>query len=72
MTSHSTCNWLQAFDKEELLEFIAEILDACRGSSSDCEAERLKAIIHEWRESAIAILSDDIAEVSPTSRTKFC
>ncbi|RUR74907.1 hypothetical protein PCC6912_50850 [Chlorogloeopsis fritschii PCC 6912] len=48
------CDWLTTFDTEELLEFVQEIQEASE--------EDIPAIIHEWKESAIAIKSDLLAE----------
>lgn len=54
--------WLRAFDQEELGELYSEITDAYRKVSTVPDGwEELEAVIHEWKESAIAILSDDLA-----------
>lgn len=56
-------SWLNAFDADDLHEFIQEILSAYRSSDNSDEAlDEVKAIIHEWHESAIAIGSADLAE----------
>lgn len=55
--------WLQAFDADELQELVAEVISAYRKAEFAAEyREELRAVIHEWHESAIAIQSDDLAE----------
>lgn len=42
---------------------VAEVSEAYRSAASMTENwENLEAVIHEWRESAIAILSQDLTE----------
>lgn len=54
--------WLRAFDREELGDLYSEIMEAYRKVSILPDGwEELKAVIHEWKESAVANLSDDLA-----------
>lgn len=63
MVKHDAYSWLQAFDREELQEFATEILGTYYGAATSLDRwENLDAVIHEWHESAIAILSDDLSE----------
>ena len=50
--------WLRVFDSEELAELIAETKEAI----SEADVDELDAVIYEWRESAIAIESPELAE----------
>ncbi len=54
--------WLSIFDADELQDFIKEVSEAFRLTDTSNEAwDVIDAIIHEWRESAIAIASPDLA-----------
>lgn len=53
--------WLEVFDAEELNELNAEIRSAVRHCSDAGNWDLLDAVIHEWRESAIAIESSELA-----------
>lgn len=56
-------SWLRAFDEEELQELVTEVSTAYRNANLMADGwGNLNAIIHEWHESAIAILSDTLAE----------
>ncbi|MGB7414634.1 MAG: hypothetical protein WA902_10535 [Thermosynechococcaceae cyanobacterium] len=55
--------WLRAFDAEEIQELVQEVTATYRKAEFDPEyGQELQAVIHEWHESAIATLSDDLAE----------
>lgn len=54
--------WLRVFDEEELGELIEEIFRSFRYGVDSGRWEPLKATIHEWYESAIAINSPDLVE----------
>jgi hypothetical protein len=56
-------SWVTIFDLEELNELIIELLDTYRHATDTNDWELLKATIHEWQESAIAINSQELAEV---------
>jgi hypothetical protein len=61
-TAGSCYGWLSAFDTDEVQELVTEVLGAYRNAPLVAEGwDELEAIIHEWHESAIAILSDDLA-----------
>ncbi|HEY9702070.1 MAG TPA: hypothetical protein V6C58_06475 [Allocoleopsis sp.] len=54
--------WLKVFDQDELKDFIQEINEVfLLNDTSDNTWELLEAIIYEWKESAIAISSPDLA-----------
>jgi hypothetical protein len=62
LSSESPYGWLMAFDVDEIQELVAEVLGAFRNAPIVADGwEELDAVIHEWHESAIAILSDDLA-----------
>jgi hypothetical protein len=49
--------WLNVFDVDELQDFIQELLLASTQST-----EAIDTVLHEWKESAIAIASPDLNE----------
>lgn len=54
--------WLKVFDSDELTELIAEVESAFRFVGLEAGAiAKVDAIIYEWRESAIAINSPELA-----------
>lgn len=54
--------WLRVYDADELQEFITEVSETYRLADSSNRAwEQLDDIIHEWHESAIALVSAEIA-----------
>ena len=56
-------SWLKAFDKEEIQTLITEVSEAYRNVVTDTnDWESLEAIVHEWHESAVAILSKDLSQ----------
>ena len=56
-------SWLRAFDKEEIQELVTEVSGAYRNANLTPDGwENLEAVIHEWHESAIAILNGDLEE----------
>jgi len=59
--------WLTVFDSEELDELIEELLKAFSEGMEKSDWKSLKAIIHEWHESAIAIKSQELAEAFASS-----
>lgn len=53
--------WLSAFDSDEIKDFVSEVLCAFRKAPLIEDGwEELEAIVHEWHESAIAVLSNDL------------
>ncbi len=62
LDSSHAYSWLNAFDSDEIQELIGEVVSQHQlAQSSVHHREELEAIIHEWHESAIAILSTDLA-----------
>lgn len=62
LAKESPYGWLLAFDKDEIQDLVAEVLEAFRNAPVIEDGwEEIDAIIHEWHESAIAVLSDDLA-----------
>ncbi|HLO84119.1 MAG TPA: hypothetical protein VK203_03760 [Nostocaceae cyanobacterium] len=54
--------WLRVFDADELQDFIHELTEAFRVTDTSNHGwDLVEAIIYEWRESAIAITSPDLA-----------
>ncbi|MFG6097337.1 hypothetical protein SPB21_18880 [Leptothoe sp. ISB3NOV94-8A] len=63
ISSSSRFAWLKAFDSEELTDLIDEISESYhRAMATDDGWKLLLGIIHEWCESAIAIVSDELDE----------
>jgi hypothetical protein len=54
--------WVKAFDREELIEFISEIVKA--------DQHNIEAIIHEWYESAIFIQHSKSRDILKREKTK--
>lgn len=54
-------HWLKVFEPEELNQLIDEVMSVYRSVDLSAKAwDELEAIIHEWHESALAILNPDI------------
>ena len=61
LTLESPYGWLSAFDADEIKDLITEVLGAFRKAHIiDNGWEELEAILYEWQESAIALLSEDL------------
>lgn len=59
----SPYGWLSAFDADDVQELVTEVLGAYRNAPLVAEGwDELEAVIHEWHESAIAILSNVLAD----------
>lgn len=55
-------SWLSVFEEDDLQEFINELNEAFRLiNSSNMAWDMIKALIHEWHESAIAYSSTELA-----------
>ena len=52
----------KAFNQEERVELVNEIYEVLNQAESTNDWEEVAAVIHEWRESAIAISSNELAE----------
>lgn len=66
--------WLRAFDGEELAELGSELHEAYHASRERGDAREFEAVLHEWRESAVAIASSEheeayLAEPNPVPLT---
>ncbi|MGL5079414.1 MAG: hypothetical protein ACRDBG_26750 [Waterburya sp.] len=54
--------WLNAFDTEEINELLVELFDAYRQAENSEDWTFLSTTIHEWKESAVAISSQELAQ----------
>jgi hypothetical protein len=54
--------WLKAFDTEEINELLVELFDAYSQAQHSEDWTILTTTIHEWKESAMAISSQELAE----------
>ena len=62
-TANGEYGWMRAFDREEIQELVTEVSEAYHCAAFEPNGwENLRAVIHEWHESAIAILSTDLKE----------
>ena len=52
--------WIEEFDSEERSELVNEVYQALELAKSTDDWDELAAVIHEWRESALAIASDEL------------
>jgi hypothetical protein len=64
-------DWLKAFDKKELEQFLTELIGVIASNKSgsgllglftDNPISQLNAIVHEWHESALAIDNPKLAQ----------
>lgn len=54
--------WLEEFDSEERSELVDEVYKALELAKSTDDWDEVSSVIHEWRESALAIASDELTE----------
>jgi len=55
--------WLSVFDRDELHEFVREILEAYQSPDLSRDSlDSISVIIHEWHESSLAIASPVLAD----------
>ena len=54
--------WIEEFDSEERSELVNEVYQALELAKSTDDWDEVAAVIHEWRESAVAIASDELTE----------
>ncbi|MEM9274322.1 MAG: hypothetical protein AAGA80_15370 [Cyanobacteria bacterium P01_F01_bin.143] len=54
--------WIEEFDSEERVDFVNEFYETLNLARSTDDWDEVAAVIHEWRESAIAISSNELAE----------
>jgi hypothetical protein len=56
------CEWLNAFDMEELMDFLKEAhLAFRRAMGAEISWDDFEAVLYEWHESAIALRSEALA-----------
>ena len=58
--SNNEFKWVEKFDSEERSELVNEVYSALELAKSTDDWDEVAAVIHEWRESALAIDSDDL------------
>lgn len=54
--------WIEEFDSEERSELVNEVYKALELAKSTDDWDEVAAVLHEWRESALAIASDELTE----------
>jgi len=54
--------WVEEFDSEERVELVDELYEALNQAQATNDWEEVAAVIYEWRESAIAIASEELDE----------
>jgi hypothetical protein len=55
--------WLKAFDPDELEQFFTEVQKAFhKAHVGEDSWDEFEAVLHEWHESALAIVSTELAE----------
>ena len=54
--------WVEEFNSEERVDLVNEVYEALNHAQSTDDWDEVAAVIHEWRESAVAISSDELAE----------
>ena len=60
--SNNEFKWVEEFDSEERSELVNEVYSALELAKSTDDWDEVAAVIHEWRESALAIASDELSE----------
>jgi hypothetical protein len=56
-------SWLKALDQDEIEQLFAEIHEAfSKALSGEDSWDNFEAVLHEWHESALAIMSEELAE----------
>ncbi len=65
----TSISWLKAFSKEDLAQFIDELMPAAEKAFNGSESwDSVETIIHEWHESALAIQSGVLEEALSAER----
>ena len=62
IASANEYKWVEEFDSEERVELIDEVYEALNQAQATNDWSEVAAVIHEWRESAIAITSKELDE----------
>ena len=60
--SNNEFKWVEEFDSEERAELVNEVYSALELAKSTDDWDEVAAVIHEWRESANAIASEELSE----------
>ena len=60
--SNNEFKWVEEFDSEERAELVNEVYSALELAKSTDDWDEVAAVIHEWRESALAIASEELSE----------
>ncbi len=56
------CEWLNAFDMEDLMDFLREVhLAFRRARGAEISWDDFEAVLYEWRQSAVALRSEALA-----------
>ena len=58
--SSNEFKWIEEFDSEERSELVNEVYEALELAKSTDDWDEVRDVIHEWRESAIAIASEEL------------
>lgn len=54
--------WIEEFDSEERSELVDEVYEALELAKLTDDWDEVRDVIHEWRESALALNSDELSE----------
>ncbi|MEY2833664.1 MAG: hypothetical protein RLZZ574_2923 [Cyanobacteriota bacterium] len=54
--------WVEEFDSEERSELVNEVYSALELAKSTNDWDEVRNVIHEWRESALALTSEELGE----------
>jgi hypothetical protein len=54
--------WIEEFDSEERSELVNEVYSALKLAKSTNDWDEVRDVIHEWRESALALTSEELGE----------
>jgi hypothetical protein len=55
-------SWIKAFDEEDRLTLLTDVFAACSRAAANDDWEAVGDVIHQWRESAVAIQSGVLRE----------
>jgi hypothetical protein len=62
IASNNGFKWIEQFDSEERSELVDEVYEALELAKLTDDWDEVRDIIHEWRESAIALSSEELSE----------
>lgn len=60
--SSNEFKWVEEFDSEERVDLVNEVYEVLNQAQLTEDWDIVAAVIHEWRESAIAIASEELSE----------